>query len=135
MKYFRKKGKNSRQVLIIADSDSIYFIEDGCLRSFSIDKDGKEHTLQFAIKNWWISDFKAIHNNQLTELSLECLKEANIIQITSADFYHALERFTSAKSGVYCGPLRLLANEVFTKTNAAVSFLCHMPILLALYRR
>ena len=73
--------------------DSIYFIEDGCLRSFSTDKDGKEHTLQFAIKNWWISDFTAIHNNQLTELSLECLKEANIIQITSADFYHALERF------------------------------------------
>ena len=39
----------------------------------------------------------------------------------SGKTYHALERFMSSKSGVYCGPLRLLANEVFTKTNAAVS--------------
>ncbi|KAI0231409.1 ATP-dependent RNA helicase SUPV3L1, mitochondrial [Lamellibrachia satsuma] len=37
----------------------------------------------------------------------------------SGKTYHALERFLSAKSGVYCGPLRLLANEVFNKSNTA----------------
>ncbi len=36
----------------------------------------------------------------------------------SGKTYHALERFMSAKSGVYCGPLKLLAVEVFNKTNA-----------------
>jgi len=36
----------------------------------------------------------------------------------SGKTYHALERFTSAKSGVYCGPLKMLAVEVHTKTNA-----------------
>lgn len=35
----------------------------------------------------------------------------------SGKTYHALERFMSAKSGVYCGPLKLLAVEVFNKTN------------------
>ena len=35
----------------------------------------------------------------------------------SGKTYHALERFTSAKSGVYCGPLKMLAVEVHTKTN------------------
>ena len=71
----------------------IYFVEDGCLRSYSLDKDGKEHTLQFAIKNWWISDFTAINNNILSELSVECVQEANIIQISLDDFYQALKRF------------------------------------------
>ena len=71
----------------------IYFVEDGCLRSFTLDKDGKEHTLQFAIKNWWISDFTAINNNNLSELSVECVQEANIIQISLDDFYQALKRF------------------------------------------
>eukprot|EP00095_Tigriopus_kingsejongensis_P000643 maker-scaffold552_size138156-snap-gene-0.24 protein:Tk00643 transcript:maker-scaffold552_size138156-snap-gene-0.24-mRNA-1 annotation:"hypothetical protein D910_00282" len=33
----------------------------------------------------------------------------------SGKTYHALERFMSAKSGVYCGPLKLLAVEVFNK--------------------
>ena len=35
----------------------------------------------------------------------------------SGKTYHALERFLTSKSGVYCGPLKLLASEVFYKTN------------------
>ncbi|KAG7201036.1 hypothetical protein KM043_003387 [Ampulex compressa] len=35
----------------------------------------------------------------------------------SGKTYHALERFIVAKSGVYCGPLKLLAAEVFRKSN------------------
>uniref|UniRef100_A0A7E4ZPZ0 ATP-dependent RNA helicase SUV3 homolog, mitochondrial n=1 Tax=Panagrellus redivivus TaxID=6233 RepID=A0A7E4ZPZ0_PANRE len=37
----------------------------------------------------------------------------------SGKTYAALERFKTAETGVYCGPLRLLANEVFMKMNAA----------------
>ncbi|KAK6732086.1 hypothetical protein RB195_016453 [Necator americanus] len=35
----------------------------------------------------------------------------------SGKTYHALERFGEAKSGVYCGPLKLLAAEVFKRSN------------------
>ena len=35
----------------------------------------------------------------------------------SGKTYHALERFMNAKSGIYCGPLKLLAVEVFNKAN------------------
>uniref|UniRef100_A0A0K0DD30 ATP-dependent RNA helicase SUV3 homolog, mitochondrial n=1 Tax=Angiostrongylus cantonensis TaxID=6313 RepID=A0A0K0DD30_ANGCA len=35
----------------------------------------------------------------------------------SGKTYHALKRFGEAKSGVYCGPLKLLAAEVFTRSN------------------
>lgn len=37
----------------------------------------------------------------------------------SGKTYHALEKFFSAKTGIYCGPLRLLAAEVFEKANHA----------------
>ena len=53
-----------------------YFVTHGCLRSFRLDKNGKEHTLQFAIKDWWISDFIAIYNNELASLNVECLKDS-----------------------------------------------------------
>ncbi|EFO90455.1 hypothetical protein CRE_04454 [Caenorhabditis remanei] len=36
----------------------------------------------------------------------------------SGKTYHALKRFGEAKSAVFCGPLKLLASEVFTRTNA-----------------
>jgi ATP-dependent RNA helicase SUPV3L1/SUV3 len=35
----------------------------------------------------------------------------------SGKTYHAMERFLEAKSGVYCGPLKLLATEVYHKSN------------------
>ncbi|CAH1783944.1 unnamed protein product [Owenia fusiformis] len=35
----------------------------------------------------------------------------------SGKTYHALQRFLTAKSAVYCGPLRLLAAEVYKKSN------------------
>ncbi|UYV68605.1 SUPV3L1, partial [Cordylochernes scorpioides] len=35
----------------------------------------------------------------------------------SGKTYHALKRFTESKSGLYCGPLKMLAVEVFNKTN------------------
>ena len=39
----------------------------------------------------------------------------------SGKTFHALERFLQAKSGVYCGPLKLLAVEGFRKANERVS--------------
>jgi len=50
----------------------------------------------------------------------------------SGKTYHAIQRFLSAKSGIYCGPLKLLAHEIFQKSNAAVSMLYYLSIPLVL---
>ena len=62
-----------------------YFVSDGCLRSFCTDKIGKEHTLQFAIKDWWISDFIAIYNNELATLTVESIKESRVIEFNASE--------------------------------------------------
>tara|TARA_B110000977_G_scaffold174062_1_gene227664 strand:+ start:119 stop:724 length:606 start_codon:yes stop_codon:yes gene_type:complete len=62
-----------------------YFVTVGCLRSFCIDNDGKEHTLQFAIKDWWISDFIAIYNNELATLTVECITDSTIIEFNAKE--------------------------------------------------
>jgi CRP-like cAMP-binding protein len=69
-----------------------FFVTDGCLRSYCIDKNGKEHTLQFAIKNWWISDFIAIYNNEVATLSVECITDSKIIEFKAKalDEIHSL---------------------------------------------
>lgn len=35
----------------------------------------------------------------------------------SGKTHHAIQKYLSAKSGVYCGPLKLLAHEIYQKTN------------------
>ena len=63
--------------------DKVFFVIGGCLRSYCIDKHGKEHTLHFAIKNNWISDYIAIHGNESATLTIECLTESNIIEFNA----------------------------------------------------
>lgn len=36
----------------------------------------------------------------------------------SGKTYSALKAFQTSESGIYCGPLKLLANEIYNKTNA-----------------
>ena len=76
-----KKNFTKGEVLIRQGQHvkNIYFVTDGCLRSYCYDKNGKEHTLQFAIKNWWISDYIAIHSDESATLTVECLKESEVV--------------------------------------------------------
>lgn len=63
--------------------NKIFFVMGGCLRSYCTDRNGKEHTLQFGIENWWISDYIAIHNKESATLTVECLKESNVIEFNA----------------------------------------------------
>ncbi len=54
-------------------------VESGLLRSYSIDKKGKEHIYQFAPENWVIAD--ATPNNEPCDLFIDCLEDSIIIQI------------------------------------------------------
>ena len=81
-----KERKVNKGDILIQQDQSVhktFFVTQGCLRSFCIDKEGKEHTLQFAIKDWWISDFIAIYNNELASLTVECITDATIIEFNS----------------------------------------------------
>jgi len=72
---------------------NIYFVTDGCLRSYCYDKNGKEHTLQFAIKNWWISDYIAIHSDESATLTVECLKESKAIEFNAKELERTFTLF------------------------------------------
>ena len=57
-----KEKTVSKDEVLISQGQTVkktFFVTEGCLRSYCIDKNGKEHTLQFAIKDWWISDYTA----------------------------------------------------------------------------
>ena len=73
--------------------DKVFFVTGGCLRSYCIDKHGKEHTLHFAIKHNWISDYIAIHGKEPATLTIECLTESSIIEYNAIKINGMLELF------------------------------------------
>jgi len=73
--------------------NKIFFVTGGCLRSYCTDKSGKEHTLHFAIKNNWISDYIAIHGDESATLTIECLTESSIIEFNANEINGMLTLF------------------------------------------
>ena len=70
--------------LILSD-DSLkkehIFVASGCLRSFYKTENAKEHTLQFAVKNWWISDYMTLYTNEKSIVSIESLTHSKVLII------------------------------------------------------
>jgi CRP-like cAMP-binding protein len=49
------------------------FVNAGCLRSYTLDKKGSEHILQFAPSGWWIADMYSMLTRQPGELYIEAI--------------------------------------------------------------
>jgi CRP-like cAMP-binding protein len=75
-----------------------FYVTEGCIRSYCRDKEGKEHTLLFAIKGWWISDFIAIHTDKLATLMVECLTESKVIEFNAKELDGIHARFPEFES-------------------------------------
>lgn len=62
--------------------DCQYFVASGCLRTYLISKSGKEHTIQFAIKGWWISDYIGFFSETNAILNIECIEDATLYKVS-----------------------------------------------------
>lgn len=98
------------------------YVVKGAFRSYLVDNEGKEHTLAFAIEDWWISDYSSLIYQEPATLFVEALEDAVLIQIDYDDEQTFLkeipklekfERIITQRSLAF-HQKRLLSN--FTKT-------------------
>lgn len=75
-----------------------FFVTSGCLRSYCIDNNGKEHTLLFAIKGWWISDYIAILSDEFATLTVESLTDSKVIEFNAKELDGIHARFPEFES-------------------------------------
>lgn len=71
--YLLKQGKYARYE---------GFVSSGCFRIFNLDTNGNEHTLYFAIQNWWIGDTDSFINNIPSQLNIQAVKDSEVLLIT-----------------------------------------------------
>ncbi|MEL7003220.1 MAG: Crp/Fnr family transcriptional regulator [Bacteroidota bacterium] len=58
-----------------------WYVAEGCLRSYFVDDSGKDHTLQFGIQDWWISDYTAIFSGGKAMMNIECIQDAVLYRL------------------------------------------------------
>ncbi|MHB0756353.1 Crp/Fnr family transcriptional regulator [Polaribacter sp. M15] len=68
-----------------------YYVCSGCLRSYFINASGKDHTTQFAINDWWISDYTAFFSSDKAVMNIECLQDAVVYQFSRENMHHLCE--------------------------------------------
>ncbi|MDK7375530.1 MULTISPECIES: Crp/Fnr family transcriptional regulator [Weeksella] len=60
-------------------SDFFYFVEEGLVKSFSYDNDGKEHVIQFSPENWYISDRYSTVCKQPAKLNIQTIEDSTVV--------------------------------------------------------
>jgi CRP-like cAMP-binding protein len=100
-----KKVKRRRILLEQGDMvNNDYFVLSGCLKSYTVDDFGKEHILQFAFKDWWISDYQSYYKDTPAQLYIDCIEDAEVLTLTFANReklcneFHKIEHFFRKKS-------------------------------------
>jgi CRP-like cAMP-binding protein len=57
------------------------FVVKGAFRSYTVTNEGQDHTLQFAIENWWVSDFNSYIYQHPATLYIVALEDSTLLQI------------------------------------------------------
>jgi len=88
--FIHKEIKKNKFLLTEEDiCRHIYFVTSGCLRSFTIDKNGNEHVIQFAPENWWISDLNSFSNEVSSLINIDAIVDTTILKIEK-EYYNKL---------------------------------------------
>ncbi|MEC7753444.1 MAG: Crp/Fnr family transcriptional regulator [Bacteroidota bacterium] len=58
------------------------FVVEGCLRTFYVDEKGQEHTVMFAIENWWTADLGSFLTQTPAHYNVQCLENTKVIQFS-----------------------------------------------------
>ena len=116
------------------------FVLSGCLRSFSIDEDGFEHTLQFATPGWWITDMYSWISGKPADQQIEAVRESQVLlldrrdQLKLFDKVPGLERYFRilTENALVSARQRLAENMSLTARQRYHNFCRRHPELLNL---
>ncbi|WP_040281089.1 Crp/Fnr family transcriptional regulator [Psychroserpens damuponensis] len=97
----KRNYKKGDTIIKVGDVvNDIYFITEGCLRTFYTDDQGKDHTIQFGIKDWWISDFTAFFSLTKAIMTLEVLQDATLFKISRSDRAYLFQTLPSTETHI-----------------------------------
>ncbi|MEQ9439129.1 MAG: Crp/Fnr family transcriptional regulator [Cyclobacteriaceae bacterium] len=83
LSYFQIKELDKKEILMEAGKlcNSSFFVLHGCLHMYYINDKGIEKTIQFAIENWWLSDYLAYHHRQPTDFYIQAVESSRVLCI------------------------------------------------------
>ncbi|MBI2730814.1 MAG: Crp/Fnr family transcriptional regulator [Sphingobacteriales bacterium] len=84
----RPKKLRKRQYHVQAGDMCRYetYVVKGCLRQYYVDDEGIEHTVSFAIEDWWTSDMYGLITGNPSLTNIEAIEDSELLLIEKNDF-------------------------------------------------
>jgi CRP-like cAMP-binding protein len=109
------------------------FILKGAFRAYVVSNEGEEHTIQFAIENWWISDFNSYIYQQPATMFIVALEDSIVLQLDFAKEQelkksnHKFETFfrIMAEKGLAFEHRRITLNHTLTAQERYENFIAN----------
>jgi CRP-like cAMP-binding protein len=61
-----------------------YFVAKGCLRSFFTTENDTEQIVQFALENWWLTDYTSFLQQQPSRFCIQAIEASEVITINKS---------------------------------------------------
>lgn len=106
LSHFKAKSFKKHQFLV-QESNYVhhdFWVVNGLVKAYHSDIDGKEHIMQFAMEDWWITDYQAHFNQTKATLNVSCLEDTHVLCLSLENRdkicaeLHKIEHFFRKKS-------------------------------------
>lgn len=83
LSFFEIKKVKKKAILMSEGTHckSHFFVLEGCLHMHFSNSKGAEQTVQFAIENWWLTDYSAYHTQAISEYNISAVEDSLIAVI------------------------------------------------------
>jgi CRP-like cAMP-binding protein len=113
------------------------FILDGALKGFTVDREGKEHILSFATRDWWISDMYSLLSQKPAILNIEAIADSEILVLSRDDqqrLYEKVPKFERffrilVENSLVANQQRLIDNLSSTAEERYLRFIAKYPLI------
>jgi CRP-like cAMP-binding protein len=114
------------------------FVVEGCMKAFTVDKEGGEHILNFAFRDWWIADLYSLISQKPGTLNIEAITETEILIISRNDqqkLYQRIPKFERffrilVENSLVASHQRLIDNVSMTAEERYVQYIKKYPLVL-----
>lgn len=99
--------KLKKHQFIIQEHDYVpndFYVVSGLLKASHIDKEGKEYIMQFAMEDWWVTDYQAYFNQTKATINIDCIENVELLCLSLQNRdkicaeLHKIEHFFRKKS-------------------------------------
>lgn len=98
-----------------------YFVVSGCCRSYIINEKGGEQTTQFAIENWWITDYLGFESQRPSHFFIQAVENTEVIAISKQNMDLLLEKIPKLERY-----FRIIMQKAFGASQVRIEYLFTM---------